>query len=122
MSVAILWDIENIPPASKVGLIKSIYDECSKYGRITNAMAFNDWNAEHSKSCGLELSLCNFELINVPHINKKNDVDISIIIHTVELLFNYPHINTFALVSSDSDFIQLISLLKKHGKKNNNYL
>lgn len=117
MNVGILWDIENVTPPVGTNYVQTIIDIVSKDGRLSYAMAFGDWNKENIKNIAYELSTNNFELIHTPHQNKKNSADMSLIANGVELIFKYPHIDKFVLISGDGDFRPLILAFKKYGKE-----
>jgi len=117
MNVGILWDIENVTPPVGTNYVQAIIDKDSKGGRLSYAMAFGDWNEENIKKIAYELSANNFELVHTPHQNKKNSADMFLIANGVELIFKYPHIDRFILISGDGDFRPLLLALKKYGKK-----
>lgn len=117
MNVGILWDIENVTPPVGTNYVQAIIDTVSKGGRLSYAMAFGDWNKENIKNIAYELSTNNFELIHTPHQNKKNSADMSLIANGVELIFKYPHIDKFVLISGDGDFRPLLLSFKKYGKE-----
>jgi len=116
MNVAILWDIENVTPPTGTDYIQTIIDAVTENGKPSYAMAFGDWNKESIKKVAYELSSCSFELIHLPR-SKKNSADMSLVAHGVELIFQYPHINRFVLVSGDADFRPLLLSLRKYGKE-----
>jgi hypothetical protein len=117
MNVGILWDIENVTPPVGTNYVQAIIDTVSKGGRLSYAMAFGDWNKENIKNIAYELSTNNFELIHTPHKNKKNSADMSLIANGVELIFKYPHIDKFVLISGDGDFRPLLLAFKRYGKE-----
>src|SRR6185437_12521102 len=46
----------------------------------------------------------------------KNGADINLALDALEMAFTHPHVNAFAIVSGDSDFIPLVNKLKEYGK------
>jgi uncharacterized LabA/DUF88 family protein len=116
MSIAILWDIENVIPPTGTDDISSLIDRISEEGSISYAMAFGDWNKDSIRSIAPELFRFNFELIHIPK-SKKNSADITLVTRGVELIFLYPHIDHFVLISGDADFRPFILSLKKYGKR-----
>jgi uncharacterized protein (TIGR00288 family) len=116
MNVGILWDIENVIPPQNTNYIQLILETVSKGGRISYAMAFGDWNKFAIKNIAHELYINNFELIHVPKAGK-DSADMSLVAHGVELIFQYPHIDKFVLISGDADFRPLLLSQKKYGKK-----
>lgn len=116
MNVGILWDIENVTPPTNTNYIQSVLETVSQNGRISYAMAFGDWNKDSIKNIAHELSANNFELIHIPKAGK-NSADMSLVAHGVELIFQYPHIKRFVLISGDGDFRPLLLSQKKYGKE-----
>jgi hypothetical protein len=116
MNIGLLWDIENVTPPAGMNLIRSIIEAISIDGRLSYAMAFGDWNNSNISRIAKEMASCNFELIHTPH-GRKNSTDMSLIAHGVELIFQYPNIERFVLVSGDGDFRPLLLTQKKHGKE-----
>jgi hypothetical protein len=116
MNVGILWDIENVTPPSNTNYIQSVLDVVSQNGRISYAMAFGDWNKDSIKNIACELSTNNFELIHIPKAGK-NSTDMSLVAHGVELIFQFPHIERFVLISGDGDFRPLLLSQKRYGKE-----
>jgi predicted nuclease of predicted toxin-antitoxin system len=117
MNIGILWDIENVTPPIGTNYIQSVIETVCKEGRLSYAMAFGNWNNNSIKNIAPELASNNFELIHIPRIGKKNSTDMSLVAHGVELIFQYPHIERFVLISGDGDFRSLLLSFKKHGKE-----
>ncbi len=112
-STAILWDVENIHPKQTGSIIEKIEDS----SRIAYAIAFGDWNRKECKSLCEEFAKHNFEMIHTPHIEKlKNTADISLVTHGINILYHYPNIENFILLTGDADFRPLLSELRKAGK------
>lgn len=116
MNIAILWDIENVIPPRGTNYIQLITDTISEQGKISHAMAFGDWNRPHIKNIASELAANSFELIHIP-TSKKNSSDMSMVAHGVELIFQYPHIDKYVLITGDGDFRPLLLSLRKYGKQ-----
>ena len=116
MNTAILWDIENVTPPRGTNYIQLIVDTISEEGKISYAMAFGDWNRNNIKNIASELAANSFELIHVP-ASRKDSSDMSMVTHGVELIFQYPHIEKFVLITGDADFRPLLLSLRKYGKR-----
>jgi len=116
MNTAILWDIENVTPPRGTNYIQMIIDTISEEGKISYAMAFGDWNRNNIKNIAIELAANSFELIHVPS-SRKDSSDMSMVAHGVELIFQYPHIEKFVLITGDADFRPLLLSLRKYGKQ-----
>jgi len=118
MNTAILWDIENVTPPKGTNYIQTIVDTLSEKNKISYAMAFGDWSQNNIKNIAGELAANSFELIHIPHQKKvKDSADMSLVAHGVELIFQYPHIEQFVLISGDADFRPLLQSLRKYGKQ-----
>ena len=110
-NVAVLIDYENVG----LDAIQHLLDQLSDVGRVIIRRAYGDWSVQRNKQDQLlELGI---EPIHQYHSNKsgKNSSDIRLAIEAIDLLFNNP-IDTFVIVSSDSDFVPLVGKLRSSGK------
>jgi hypothetical protein len=59
-----------------------------------------------------------FELIEIPHVRRsgKNSADIRMVVDALDLCYTKPHVDTFVIVSGDSDFSPLVSKLRENNK------
>jgi len=115
MNATILWDIENVTPKSDDRFISNLFDFLEEENRITSSLCFGDWTRPNLKKLPDKLSDFNFELIYIPK-SRKNSADISLITTATEMIFLYPHLQRFILITGDADFRPLLTTLKKHGK------
>jgi uncharacterized protein (TIGR00288 family) len=115
-NIAILWDVENVTPPSDSRYIDSIIDSISERGNISYAQAFGDWTRRGIHNIASKLAEKSFELIQIPE-SRKNSSDMSMITHGVELIFQYPHISLYVLITGDADFRPLLLSLRKYGKQ-----
>ena len=108
--LAVLIDFENVGLNS----IQWLFDQLSHVGRVIVKRAYGDWSAAGSKRDQLlELGI---EPIQLFHAAKsKNSSDIRLAIDAVDLLYQSP-VETFVIVSSDSDFVSLVNRLRAAGK------
>lgn len=119
--IALYIDFENI----EIGLqkqhkikfqIEPIINTLSELGVVRVRKAYADWvvNRDYRES----LLSYGIELIEKPSLNTegKNGADIKLTIDAVETAITNPNINTFAIVSGDSDFLSLIQKLRENGK------
>ena len=109
--VAALVDFENVGLDS----IQWLFDQISDVGRIIVKRAYADWSSAGNKRDQLlELGI---EPIQQFHSGPKgkNSSDIRLAIDAVDLLHQSP-VDTFVIVSSDSDFIPLVNKLRAAGK------
>lgn len=130
-SIAVLIDYENLAlgtgkPTKKVpGLhqnagprpdMKLVLSELLKCGRIVSKKAYCDWNRFQDAVTPLhELGI---ELIEIPDraVTGKNSADIRLAVDAVEMCLTREPIDTFAILSGDSDFSPVVSKLKEYGK------
>ena len=109
--IGVLIDYENVGPAFS----QSLFDQLSDVGRIIVKRAYADWSRAGARGEQmLELG------IEARHYFRasgsgKNASDISLAIDAIDLLYRSP-IDTFVIVSSDTDFVPLISTLRAAGK------
>lgn len=109
--IAVLIDFENVG----LNAIQSLFDQISDIGRITIKRAYADWsNARNTREQVLQLGI---EPIHLFHMaaSGKNSSDIKLVIDAIDLLYQSP-IDAFVIVSSDSDFVPLVSKLRAGGK------
>lgn len=109
--VAVLIDFENVGLNS----IRWLFDQISDVGRITVRRAYADWT-QSGKSQRDHLLELGIEPIHLFHSTSgKNSSDIRLAIDAIELLHS-SIVDTFVIVSSDSDFVPLVSKLRAAGK------
>lgn len=110
-NVAVLIDYENVG----LDTIQYLLDQVSDVGRVTIKRAYSDWSVQREKSAQLlELGI---EAIHHFRSNRsgKNSSDIVLAIDATDLLHDAP-VDVFVIVSSDSDFVPLVSKLRAAGK------
>jgi uncharacterized LabA/DUF88 family protein len=113
-SVAVLWDAENINPKTVKSLVDTVAEYASRYGRLSVAYAFGDWTRTALKGADDILARASFQLVHIPGA-RKNSADISMVTSGMELLFLYPHVSTYVLVTGDSDFRPLLTSMRRRG-------
>lgn len=113
--VAVLIDFENVG----LGSIRWLFDQISDVGRLIVRRAYADWSdvgksdARSKRDQLLELGVEPIHLFQ--SASGKNSSDIRLAIDAVDLLYLSP-VDTFVIVSSDSDFVPLVSKLRAAGK------
>jgi uncharacterized LabA/DUF88 family protein len=116
MSVAILWDIENVTPKFNSNFITNLLNFLEEKGlKAALKQVFGNWAKEGLQRLAGQLADEGFELVHVPKA-RKNSADISLITHATETIFLYPHLTLFILVTGDADFRPLLHTLRKQGK------
>ncbi|MBI2855923.1 MAG: NYN domain-containing protein [Chloroflexi bacterium] len=109
--VAVLIDFENVGLNS----IQWLFDQISDIGRVIVKRAYADWStASRARDQLLQLGIEPIHLFT-SGVSGKNASDIRLAIDAVELLYQAP-VDTFVIVSSDSDFVPLVSKLRAAGK------
>lgn len=121
-NVSILWDIENVTPSANTYFTAGLLEYARKEGTLSSATAIGNWTKNLSKDLALNLSENGFELIHIPQPEKngaakKNSSDFALITKATEMVFQYPHIETYIILTGDIDFRALLQTLKKHGKR-----
>ncbi len=110
--VAVLIDTENVG----MGPMPWLFDQISDVGRIIVRRAYADWSGTVVKRD--QLLEMGIELIEVfrSASSGKNSSDIRLVIDAIDLLYQSP-VDTFVVVSSDSDFVPLVSKLRAAGRE-----
>jgi len=85
-------------------------------GSIVVKKAYCDW--ERYKDFKAAMHAAAFELIEIPHIRQsgKNSADIRMVVDALDLCYTKSHVDTFVIVSGDSDFSPLVSKLRENAK------
>src|SRR2546421_8619134 len=119
-SLAIFVDFENLAlgfqsPRERFDIVR-VLERLVEKGKIVAKKAYADWNrfAEYTRA----LHEAAIELIEIPRRGQtgKNSADIRLCVDAMDLAYSKEHIDTFAVVSGDSDFSPLVSKLKELGK------
>lgn len=118
-NVAIFWDIENVTPKSNNTLfIEGMWEYSESIGRVVSSHAYADWSKPQFRKIGPVLSSLNFHMVHIPREKtKKNSADMQLIADSLEILRYFEHIDTYVLITGDSDFRPLLHTLRKAGKK-----
>src|ERR671935_405817 len=85
-------------------------------GKIVAKKAYADWSRFGMYTGGLHEAA--IELVEIPRrgMSGKNSADIRLVVDAIDLAYSKDHIDTFVIVSGDSDFSPLVSKLKELGK------
>jgi uncharacterized LabA/DUF88 family protein len=118
-NIALFWDIENVTPSSSDTLfIEGLFEYVEGMGRIVTSFAYAEWSKGGFTKLGMPLAQRQFKLIHVPHRGSgKNSADMQLVSDALELLRFYSHIDTYILITGDSDFRPLLLSLRKSGKR-----
>ena len=85
-------------------------------GSIVAKKAYCDWDRYKQFKPGMHEAA--FELIEIPHVklSGKNSADIRMVVDALDLCYTKEHIDTFVIISGDSDFSPLVSKLRENAK------
>src|SRR5512140_1387735 len=85
-------------------------------GSIVVKKAYCDW--ERYKEFKSVMHEAAFELIEIPHVRQsgKNSADIRMLVDALDLCYTKLHVDTFVIISGDSDFSPLVSKLRENAK------
>jgi uncharacterized protein (TIGR00288 family) len=85
-------------------------------GSIVVKKAYCDW--ERYKAFKAAMHEASFELIEIPHVRQsgKNSADIRMVVDALDLCYTKAHVDTFVIISGDSDFSPLVSKLRENDK------
>jgi hypothetical protein len=86
-------------------------------GSIVVKKSYCDWERYKGFKAGMHEA--NFELIEIPHVRQsgKNSADIRLVVDALDLCYTKSHVNTFVIISGDSDFSPLVSKLRENAKQ-----
>ena len=120
-NLALFCDFENIA----LGVRDARYDKFDiapvlerllLKGSIVVKKAYCDWDRYKKFKPGMHEAA--FELIEIPHVKMsgKNSADIRMVVDALDLCYTKEHIDTFVIISGDSDFSPLVSKLRENAK------
>ena len=118
-NMALFCDFENIALGVRDAKyaafeIKKVLERLLLKGSIVVKKAYCDWDRyKDFKSAMHEAA---FELIEIPHVRMsgKNSADIRLVVDALDLCYTKSHVDTFVIISGDSDFSPLVSKLRAH--------
>ena len=121
ISMALFCDFENVALGVRDANyekfdIKRVLERLLLKGSIVVKKAYCDW--ERYKGFKAQMHEANFELIEIPHVRQsgKNSADIRLVVDALDLCYTKAHVNTFVVISGDSDFSPLVSKLRENAK------
>ncbi|MDR4516488.1 MAG: NYN domain-containing protein [Nitrosomonas sp.] len=96
--------------------IKKVLERLLLKGNIVVKKAYCDW--ERYKEFKSAMHEAAFELIEIPHVRQsgKNSADIRMVVDALDLCYTKAHVDTFVIISGDSDFSALVSKLRENNK------
>src|ERR1043165_3749757 len=120
-TMAVFLDLENIalgardanyPPFE----VNKVLERLLLKGHIVVKKAYCDFERYKTFKRGLHEAA--FEMIEIPHLRQsgKNSADIRMVVDALDLCYTKAHIDTFVIISGDSDFSPLVSKLRENAK------
>ncbi len=120
-NIALFCDFENIVLGVRDAKyptfnIQSILERLLLKGSIVVKKAYCDW--DRYKDYKKPMHEAAFELIEIPHVRQsgKNSADIRMVVDALDLCYTKSHVDTFVILSGDSDFSPLVSKLRENNK------
>lgn len=120
--MAVYLDLENIILGAQEAHypkfdIQKVLERFLLKGHIVTKKAYCDWGRYAEFKRGLHEAA--FELIEIPHVRQsgKNSADIRMVVDALDLCYTKGHVDTFVIISGDSDFSPLVSKLRENAKK-----
>ncbi len=120
-TMAVFLDLENIAIGAREARyprfdIRKILERLLLKGHIVVKKAYCDF--DRYKEFKRDLHEAAFELIEIPHVrlSGKNSADIRMVVDALDLCYTKGHVDTFVIVSGDSDFSPLVSKLRENAK------
>lgn len=120
-SMAVFCDFENIALGVRDNegdrfAMSKILERLLLKGNIVVKKAYCDWSRYREYKAPMHEAA--FELIDIPHVRQsgKNSADIRMVVDALDLCYTKEHVDTFVIVSGDSDFSPLVSKLRENNK------
>ena len=120
-NMALFCDFENVALGVRDAKyaqfdIRKVLERLLLKGSIVVKKAYCDW--ERYKEFKATMHEAAFELIEIPHVRQsgKNSADIRMVVDALDLCYTKSHVDTFVIISGDSDFSPLVSKLRENNK------
>src|SRR6476469_7543396 len=120
-TMAVFLDLENIAIGAHEAQfpafdVRKLIERLLLKGHIVVKKAYCDFDRYKTFKRGLHEAA--FELIEIPHVRQsgKNSADIRMVVDALDLCYTKSHVDTFVIISGDSDFSPLVSKLRENAK------
>jgi uncharacterized protein (TIGR00288 family) len=120
-NMALFCDFENVALGVRDAKytafdIQKVLERLLLKGSIVVKKAYCDW--DRYKEFKAAMHEAAFELIEIPHVRQsgKNSADIRMVVDALDLCYTKAHVDTFVIISGDSDFSPLVSKLRENDK------
>src|SRR5580704_6651332 len=122
LKIAVFIDFDNIEIGVKSTLhrefdVAAVLDALKERGEIVTKFAYANWGRQESATRALSEHAVQMVQRDPSPRGDKNGADINLALDALEMAFTHDHINAFAIVSGDSDFIALVNKLKQYDKR-----
>src|SRR6478752_1920522 len=120
-NMAVFCDFENVALGVREAKyerfdIAKVLERLLLKGSIVVKKAYCDW--ERYNEFKAPMHGASFEMIEIPHVRQsgKNSADIRMVVDALDLCYTKSHVDTFVIISGDSDFSPLVSKLRENNK------
>jgi uncharacterized protein (TIGR00288 family) len=122
LKIAVFIDFDNIEIGVKSTLhrefdVAAVLDALKERGEIVTKFAYANWGRQEFATRALSEHAVQMVQRDPSPRGDKNGADINLALDALEMAFTHDHINAFAIVSGDSDFIALVNKLKQYDKR-----
>jgi uncharacterized protein (TIGR00288 family) len=122
LKIAVFIDFDNIEIGVKSTLhrefdVAAVLDALKERGEIVTKFAYANWGRQEAATRALSEHAVQMVQRDPSPRGDKNGADINLALDALEMAFTHDHINAFAIVSGDSDFIALVNKLKQYDKR-----
>ena len=121
LKIAVFIDFDNIEIGVKSTLqrefdVAAVLEALKERGEIVTKIAYANWGRQETHTRALSEHAVQMVQRDPSPRGDKNGADINLALDALEMAFTHDHINAFAIVSGDSDFIALVNKLKQYDK------
>ncbi len=120
-NMAVFCDFENVALGVQDAKyaafdIQKVLERLLLKGNIVVKKAYCDWGRYRDFKASMHEAT--FEMIEIPHVRQsgKNSADIRMVVDALDLCYTKAHVDTFVIISGDSDFSALVSKLRENNK------
>jgi len=122
LNIAVFVDYDNIEIGVRSTLrrdfdVSLTLDALKERGDIVAKFAYANWSRQDAATRQMAENAVQMVQRNPSPRGDKNGADINLALDALEMAFTHPHVNAFAIISGDSDFIPLVNKLREFGKR-----
>jgi uncharacterized protein (TIGR00288 family) len=122
LKLAVFIDFDNIEIGVKSTLhrefdVAAVLDALKERGEIVTCVAYANWGRQEAATRAMTEHAVQMVQRDPSPRGDKNGADINLALDALEMAFTHDHINAFAIVSGDSDFMALLNKLKQYDKR-----